>query len=138
VNLSLDTNVVIEFVRNRNPIVRDRYLAALAAGDRLMISLVVLYELEVGAERHHDRDAERQRVQFAVSRMQVAPFDELDMTMAARLRVRLERRGRAIGPYDTLIAGQAMARDWTLVTANRPEFGRIEGLNVIDWTIPAD
>jgi tRNA(fMet)-specific endonuclease VapC len=50
----------------------------------------------------------------------------------------LRRRGQAIGPLDGLIAGQALARSWTLVTANRREFDRIEGLNVIDWTQPAD
>jgi len=36
-----------------------------------------------------------------------------------------------------LIAGQALARNWTVVTANTREFNRVEGLNVIDWTVPA-
>jgi tRNA(fMet)-specific endonuclease VapC len=39
-----------------------------------------------------------------------------------------------IGPFDTLIAGQALARGMTLVTANMREFSRVEGLRLEDWT----
>jgi tRNA(fMet)-specific endonuclease VapC len=38
-----------------------------------------------------------------------------------------------IGPYDVLIAGQAMARDMILVTHNTQEFGRVPGLRLEDW-----
>lgn len=38
-----------------------------------------------------------------------------------------------IGPHDILIAGQAIARDLILVTANHREFGRIKGLRWEDW-----
>jgi hypothetical protein len=33
----------------------------------------------------------------------------------------------AIGPYDVLIAGQAIARDMILITHNTGEFGRVPG-----------
>ncbi|HWF78258.1 MAG TPA: hypothetical protein VN694_13895 [Caulobacteraceae bacterium] len=32
--------------------------------------------------------------------------------------------------------GQAMARGWAIATANVHEFGRVQGLQVIDWTAP--
>ena len=38
-----------------------------------------------------------------------------------------------IGPYDTLIAGTAMAHQATLVTRNTKEFGRIGKLQVENW-----
>ena len=60
------------------------------------------------------------------------------MAVSATVRANLRRRGLNIGAYDLLIAGQALARGWTVVTANTREFARIEGLNVIDWTAPAD
>jgi tRNA(fMet)-specific endonuclease VapC len=41
-----------------------------------------------------------------------------------------------IGPYDTLIAGQALARQLTLVTANVSEFSRVKGLSWQDWAKP--
>jgi hypothetical protein len=36
-------------------------------------------------------------------------------------------------PYDVLIAGQAKARNLTLVTHNTTEFPRVAGLRVEDW-----
>lgn len=38
-----------------------------------------------------------------------------------------------VGPYDVLLAGCALARGLTLVSANRAEFGRIAGLATEDW-----
>jgi predicted nucleic acid-binding protein len=38
-----------------------------------------------------------------------------------------------IGPYDVLIAGQAVARNMILVTHNTEEFGRVPGLRIEDW-----
>ena len=52
------------------------------------------------------------------------------------LRTRLALIGWPIGPYDVLIAGQALARQLILVTHNTGEFGRIEGLTVEDWQTP--
>ena len=49
------------------------------------------------------------------------------------MRTTLERIGKPIGAYDVLIAGQALARKLTLVTANAKEFGRVKGLVWEDW-----
>lgn len=57
------------------------------------------------------------------------------MIHAAEIRARLRRLGRPIGGYDALIAGQARAREWTLVTSNVREFERIEGLKLENWSI---
>ena len=43
-------------------------------------------------------------------------------------------RGTPIGPYDILIAGQARARQLTLVTRNTAEFTRVPYLRIEDWT----
>jgi hypothetical protein len=42
-------------------------------------------------------------------------------------------RGRPIGPLDTLIAAQAVARKLTLVSNNRKEFGRVPRLAIENW-----
>jgi tRNA(fMet)-specific endonuclease VapC len=47
----------------------------------------------------------------------------------------LERAGTPIGPYDLLIAAQALRSGSTLVTANVREFRRVPGLAVEDWTV---
>lgn len=117
--------------------VRERFYEALAAGYPLIASLVVVHELRVGCELHRDPAAELAKVRFALSQVLIEPFDEADMNAAAKLSGMLIKRGQSIGPFDLLIAGQALARDWTVVTANTREFARIDGLKVIDWTAPA-
>ena len=45
----------------------------------------------------------------------------------------MEATGKPIGAYDLLIAGQALRRKMTLITANTKEFGRVKGLLWEDW-----
>ncbi len=135
--LSLNTNVFVELIRNRNQNVRRNFQQALRE-QQLVGSLIVLQELYFGAERHHDPESERKAIQRTLADVEIVPFDEGDMITAARLRAQVARVGRPIGPYDLLIAGQALARGWTVVIGNTTEFDRIDGLNVIDWTAPAD
>jgi tRNA(fMet)-specific endonuclease VapC len=63
-------------------------------------------------------------------------FDSEDAEAAGLVRADLETKGRPIGPYDLLIAAQAVRRNLTLVTANHTEFSRIKDLDWVDWTKP--
>ncbi len=65
----------------------------------------------------------------------VVEFDAEDAMAAGKLRAELERGGVGIGPFDTLIAGQALRRGYTLVTANTREFSRVPGLLIEDWRV---
>jgi tRNA(fMet)-specific endonuclease VapC len=134
VTLALDTNVLIELVRGKSPATRRQFDDAETAGLSMVTSLVVLHELLLGCELHHDPAQERLRVRKVLEDVIVEPLDESDVSVAARLQANLRRKGWAIGSLDSLIAGQALARDWTLVTVNTREFGRIAGLKIIDWT----
>jgi tRNA(fMet)-specific endonuclease VapC len=64
---------------------------------------------------------------------QVIPFDQRAAELAAQIRVSLETRGAMIGPIDIQIAGIALANQARLVTRNTAEFGRVNGLLVVDW-----
>jgi tRNA(fMet)-specific endonuclease VapC len=65
--------------------------------------------------------------------LQVLAFDDEAARFAARIRVRLERAGKSIGPPDTLIAGIAIRYGATLVTHNTAEFSRVPRLQATDW-----
>ncbi|MFZ1538431.1 MAG: PIN domain-containing protein [Chromatiaceae bacterium] len=52
------------------------------------------------------------------------------------MRAELERRAQLIGPYDLIIAAQALALDVTLVTDNSHEFSRVAGLRLENWLWP--
>ena len=136
--LSIDTNIFVDLIRARTPLVRERLQAAQEDDQTLVASLIVLHELHFGAERDQNPQRQRENVERALEDVEIIPFDDNDMIVCARVRADLARRGRPIGAYDLLVAGQALARGWTVVTANTHEFGRIDGLTVIDWTAPAD
>lgn len=59
-------------------------------------------------------------------------FDKEDARHAAQVRAFLDSKGAQIGPFDLLIAGQAIARRMVLVTNNVREFGRVPGLRFED------
>ena len=63
----------------------------------------------------------------------VLEFDREDARSAGEVRARLSGAGTPIGPYDVLIAGQALARKLILLTHNRKEFERVPGLRLEDW-----
>lgn len=134
-NFLLDTNAVIALVRNRPAGVRNRLRQAVSEGGSIAISSVVLYELWYGVARSERRreNADRLRV-FLSGNIDIIPFEEDDAVAAGELRAALETAGTPIGPYDLLIAAQALRNRTTLVTANVSEFARVRGLSWQDWT----
>jgi tRNA(fMet)-specific endonuclease VapC len=135
VNYLLDTNVVIALINDRPPLVRSRLRRAASRRAGVGVSSIALYELWYGVARSQRRreNAERLRV-FLSGNVSVVPFDEEDAETAGDVRAELEREGRPIGPYDLLIAAQALRSGATLVTANASEFARVRGLAWQDWS----
>lgn len=95
------------------------------------IPAVAAHELFYGAYR-----SARQVQNLALLdslRLAVVEFDKEDARQAGEVRAALAAAGTPIGPYDVLIAGQALARGLVLVTHNVSEFSRVGGLRVEDW-----
>jgi tRNA(fMet)-specific endonuclease VapC len=63
----------------------------------------------------------------------IVEFDGDDARQAGKIRAELTRACMLIGPYDMLIAGQARARNLTLVTHNTREFRQVSDLSIEDW-----
>lgn len=92
---------------------------------------VVVHELYFGAFKSQRRD--RNLALIDGLQFEVVGFDREDAQHAGEIRAVLARQGTPIGAYDVLIAGQARARDLTLVTHNIREFQRVPELRVEDW-----
>lgn len=131
----LDTNAVIAILKGDPPRVRKRFRHAAGRGGDMMTSSVALYELWYGVARSQRQreNAERLRV-FLTGRIRILPFSEEDAAVAGELRASLESKGTPIGPYDLMIAAQALRAQATLVSANVAEFKRVRGLAVQDWS----
>ena len=134
-NYLLDTNAVVALLRNKPVEVRERYREAEAASDYLALSLVVLFELWYGVAKSSQVQENTERLRVLLSGdLDLLDFDDEDARTAGQVRATLEKDGTPIGAYDLLIAGQALRRGLTVVTAHTSEFSRVTGLSLQDWT----
>jgi len=124
----LDTNAVIEALRGN-----DRMLARLREHlpSAFGLPAIVLHELHFGASKSHRAKENTARVDAL--QFEIVAFDREDARKAGEIRAVLAAAGTAIGPYEVLIAGQALARSLTLVTHNTREFERVPDLKIEDW-----
>lgn len=126
----LDTDTCIGVLRQRPGMV-DR-LSQITPAD-CAVSMVTVYELFCGVGKAQDPDKERAKVERFVAAIIELPFDRAAAESAAGIRTDLERQGMPIGPYDLLIAGQALANGLKLVSNNVQEFQRVAGLKLESW-----
>jgi tRNA(fMet)-specific endonuclease VapC len=134
VSYLLDTNACIALLNGSPASVRARYDNAIRRDFQVYISSIVTFELWYGIAKSARIEKNTQCLELLLSSSVISlPFDNEDSRAAALIRAALETVGRPIGSYDYLIAGQALARQLTLVTANVSEFSRVKGLSWQDW-----
>ena len=126
----LATNALIDVLRAPGSAVENR-LRACDPQD-VGLSAVVLHELYYGAYRS-GRPSHNAGLVDEIA-MRVLELTREDAREAGRVRAALALEGRPIGPFDVLIAGQAVARGLTLVTHNTGEFSRVTALSTEDWS----
>lgn len=127
----LDTNMCIFVMTGRAAAAAARFEAE---ADHLCASSVTLAELCYGVEKSAARSRNQEALTAFRARLDIVDFDGAAAESYGALRVKLERAGNVIGPYDMMIAAHALARGLVVVTNNRREFDRVEGLSVEDWS----
>jgi tRNA(fMet)-specific endonuclease VapC len=134
VNYLLDTNACIALINGKPSSVRTRFEKARATGAEISVSAVAIFELWYGVSKSSRQEFDARRLgTFLAGPIGVLAFEDEDARVAGSVRASLEAAGKPIGAYDLLIAGQALARQLTLVTANVSEFSRVKGINWQDW-----
>ncbi len=98
-----------------------------------MISTITNYELYTGIAKCAAPDKEQGKVDLLLKTVNELPLDQSAAREAGRIRALLESQGEMIGPYDILLAAQAIAAEITLVTANTKEFQRVPNLTIENW-----
>jgi tRNA(fMet)-specific endonuclease VapC len=127
----LDANAVIDLLNDADSNLANRVRRE--SPNDIAISAIVSHELFYGAFRSGrlaQNVSKIDALQFAV-----LEFDKEDARQSGAIRAFLASRGTPIGPYDALIAGQAIARNMILITRNMNEFGRVPGLRAEDWSL---
>lgn len=127
----LDTNACIALLNQTSQALATRMREQLPSD--IGLPAPVVFELYYGA--YKSKQTVRNLELLDRMAFETVPFDAGDARAAGAVRSQLEAAGRPIGPYDLLIAGQALARGLILVTANTREFQRVSGLDCEDWTI---
>jgi len=134
----LDTNACIALINGTPALVRSHFQKVLHGSGQIYVSSVVTFELWYGVGKSARVALNTPRLEaFLSGPVTVLPFEDEDSRMAGSIRAELEASGKPIGAYDLLIAGQALARQLTLVTANVSEFSRVKGLSWQDWAKPS-
>jgi len=127
----LDTDACIALLRGRAPRLFQR-MRSLDI-DEVAISGITLAELQYGVAKSGDPAEHAASLAKFCAPLAILPFDSAAAETYGRVRARLERQGRPIGPLDTLIASHALSLGLTLVTGNQREFSRVTGLHVENW-----
>lgn len=125
-----DSTEIISLERNRTTI--DELIAG-REDEPFGISVVTVAELLNGVERA-DTESRRLKRQAFVEKVielfPVFPFDTSIARIYARIWASLVHKGYTIGAHDLMIAATAISLDYIVVTANRRDFGKIEGVRL--------
>jgi tRNA(fMet)-specific endonuclease VapC len=126
----LDTNIVSELVHDPNGPVAER-IADLGVA-AVCTSIIVAAELRYGAVKKESPKLTA-RIEALLAALEVLPLEPPSDVLYGNIRAELEKAGTPIGANDLLIAAQAKALGYTVVTDNVGEFSRVEGLAVENW-----
>lgn len=133
----LDTDTCIYLMIDREPRRRAsilEHLDALPTDEIVYLSSVTVMELSYGAHKGRWSRANTELLDQFLLDFAIVSFDEKAARLGGALRATLEKKGKPIGPLDTLIAAHALSLEAALVTNNTREFSRVPGLKVKNWS----
>ena len=125
-----DSSEIISLERNRATV------ESLVAGREdapFGISVVTVAELLHGVERADTEARRLKRQAFVEKAIEIFPVFPFDLSVAriyGRVWATLAKKGQTVGAHDLIIAATAISLDYTVVTANRRDFEKVEGLRL--------
>ena len=126
----LDTDTCI-YALKQNPSVLKHLLAQ--SREDIAVSVITEAELRTGAAKSTSAAKTLRLLENFLRPLEIVEFTSQDAASYAQVRGKLEREGTPIGPLDTLIAAQAVARKLKLVSNNEGECSRVAGLRIENW-----
>lgn len=133
--LALDTNVLVDLMRHEAS-VRANYDVAVGSSETFCISAFVLQELIFGVEASGQLVLEKAKLDYLLREIDVIPFEVADAEIGGRAQAAMKKLGRKAPTADLMVGVHALARGFTLVTANTRHFEHIPGLKLLNWRLP--
>ena len=126
----LDTDICIYLINERPRRVLARFRRH-AVGD-IGVSTVTVSELAWGVAKTGSA-RNRAALDAFLLPIEIAAYDLAAALRYGEVRAELAKRGRPIGPLDTMIAAHALSLGATLVSNNLREFERVPDMAVENW-----
>lgn len=135
----LDTDILSEILKGKNPAVAAKASTYLAEYGRFTTSSVTVAEIVYGLRRL-DREDRVALFEASLADADVLPFDDEAARLAGRINADLERVGRIIGFPDVMIAAIAIRHGLALVSGNTAHFEQVRAakydLFIDNWRLP--
>lgn len=127
----LDTCVISDFVKGERATLLK--VKEISPSD-ISISSITIMEIQYGLALNPSRaKLLRPIIHDFIQSINVLEFSQDDARETSMIRALLKQQGKPIGSYDILLAGTALNRKLTMVSANTAEFERVEGLALENW-----
>ena len=133
--VQLDTDILSELIKLRNPQVLQHALTYVQKCGPLALSAITRYEIVRGYKQNQ---ATTQLARFMIfcGNVLLLPVTESVLDRAADLWAFARRNGHPHGDADLIIAATALENGRALVTGNTPHFAWVPGLTIADWRQP--
>lgn len=124
----LDTTVVVDHLRNKNPVITQRFEKT----ETLYLPLTVLGELLYGAYNSAFETEGLGQVKDFLKVCAILSPDERTAHIYGRIKADLKRKGKPIPQNDLWIAAVALEHNLPLATRDQ-HFSFVSGLTVLQW-----
>jgi len=131
----LDTDISSYIMKRSHDSVLRR-LQKVPVGD-VCISAITKSELMYGVQASPRRQQDQAALDAYLRHVVVLDYPDQAALHYAQIRADLKLRGTMICANDLLIAAHARCLGLTLVTNNTREFGRVQRLDIENWTKPS-
>ena len=111
----LDTNICIYLINNKSKKVLSRFKKEDLGN--IVISSITLSELKFGAYNSSNVQKNLDAIGKFTMPLEVLSYGESDADMYGKIRTSLKKRGKLIGPNDTLIAAHAISMNCILAVS---------------------
>ena len=128
---ALDTNI-ISYILGGNVGIDAKLTAAVTSGIKVIIPLMVYYEVRRGLLANNATNKMRVFNKLC-ARLNIHSLTVTDMNTAASIYAKRKIHGMPIDDADLLIAAQCVTNGYTLVTNNVKHFNGINDLQLVNW-----
>ncbi len=128
----LDTNIISYFAEGNEKVISNLQ-KCMFEGNEIAISVIAYYEVVRGLKYVNATRKLSDFYRFA-SQCVIIPVTPFTAQRAADIYTSLRKSGRLIEDADIFIGASAIVNNAVLVTNNEEHLGRIEGLQIENWT----